>query len=337
MNDSLRTRRSSELVKTLGFKIVLVILVLGELVGATFGGKDWAAHRRIRAVLASANPCDFDQATADLGDYGTDEERSQMQSRKAACAEQTYNAHCDAVATHLDSRRVTTDDLAFIASDPSSATWAKDLVQRVGLSTFSAADLSTSKAGLPCDDKIWSRVVRAAATTPTAWSLGSGGTSPNLSDDMKMALAQARADSPSSAPKTALSVDVQRAIQVDEDTVAPPALTKTSTDDMSTAQTLCELGTVLRVAPTASCVTLGERYGQAKAREDAVAAAALASQKAKARAEQARDDANAARCQAIEEARARCLEPCMDIDLFDPRADRCQEACERRFPKSGCE
>ena len=75
---------------------------------------------------------------------------------------------------------------------------------------------------------------------------------------MKAALAQARADSPGSLPKTALSTDVQRAIQVDEETLAQPMLKKTKTDDMAAAQNFCELGTALSVAATASCIELGK-------------------------------------------------------------------------------
>jgi hypothetical protein len=312
---SLRTRPSSELAKTTGFKVVLVVLALGELVGVAFGSKDWAAHRRIRAVLTSTDPCDFDRATSDLNNFGTDDEKAQKESRKAACAEQNYNAGCEAVAAHLDTKRVSDSDLAFIASQASSGAGAKDLVPRLGAGRFGAADLHTSAGDLPCGDKIWTRVVKAAATTPAAWSLGTDGAAPNISDDMKAALATA-----------GLSVDVQRAIQASEDAVVEPVLKKTKTEDLSDAQSFCELGTALHVAPLATCVALAKRYAVAKARENAVASAREAAAKAQ-----------DARCQALDVGRNKCLDRCMDYDLFDPRADSCEDACERRFPKKGCE
>lgn len=309
---SLRTRPSSELAKTTPFKVVLVVLALGELVGVAFGSKDWAAHRRIRAVVTSADPCDFDRVTGDLTEYGNDEERAQLASRKAACAEANYNTNCEAVAAHLDAKRVTDGDLAFIASH-SPSTPMEGVVSRVASGKLAVGDLGRAKADLPCGDRIWNRLVEAAAATPVAWSLGSG--VPRISDDMKAALAN-----------TTLSVDVQGAIQAGEDAVVQPVLRKTRTNDMSEGESLCELGTTLHVAPSASCVALGKRYLQARAREDAAAAA-----------KQTASAAQDARCQALEAARNNCLVPCMTFDLFDPRADSCEAACERRFPKKSCE
>jgi hypothetical protein len=322
---SVRTRRSSELLRTTLFRVAAVVALLTELVAAAFGDRDWLAHRRIGAVLASANPCDFDQATSDLEAFGTDEEKAQVQSRKAACAEQVYNAHCDAVATHLDARSVTADDLAFIASVPSSAAYAKDVVQRLGAGNVSAADLRTSRADLPCGDKIWSRAVKVAAITPTAWSSSPNATSVSISDDMRAALANA-----------SLSVDVQHAIQVDEDAVVRPVLEKTKTDDMGQALSLCELGRVLRVTPTASCVAIGERYRQTKAREDAVAAAATAReesvQRATAEHQDAVEKAKNARCQAIRDHVERCQKTCEIRFPFngEPERDEAEQGCESR-------
>jgi hypothetical protein len=309
---SLRTRRSSELAKTTPFKVVLVVLALGELVGVAFGSKDWAAHRRIRAVLTSADPCDFGRVTGDLADYGNEEERAKLASRKAACAEVNYNTSCEAVAAHLDAKRVTDGDLAFIASHSPSIPM-EGVVSRVASGKLAVGDLGMAKADLPCGDRIWNRLVEAAAATPVAWSLGSG--VPHISDDMKAALA-----------KTALSVDVQGAIQTGEDAVVQPILRKTRTNDMSEAESLCELGTTLHVAPSSSCVALGKRYLQARAREDAAEAT-----------KQTAFAAQDARCHALDVARSKCLDRCMDYDLFDPRADSCEEACEGRFPKKGCE
>jgi hypothetical protein len=334
----LRTLTDLKLTKSpLARGIVIAALVLAEGTAIAVVVPEGLAERRIGEALAAADPC-VEPSAADMEVYGTDQKKAQVQTRKTACAEQTYNAHCDAVAADIDAKKVTDKDFVFVKSQAAFGQWARDLVQRLGAGKFGAADLHTSEADLPCGDKIWSRVVKAAATTPTAWSLSSGGTSLSISDDMKMALAQARADSPGALPKGALSADVQRAIQVDEDILAQPALTKARTDDMAAAQSFCELGTSLRVAPTDSCVALGERYALAQAHDDKIAAAAQASQEARERAEQVRDDAKKARCQAVDQALSGCLfDHCMDIDLFDPRADRCQSACERRFPKNGCE
>jgi hypothetical protein len=316
----LRTLTDLELTKSAllrGVFIAAFVLAEGDAVAVVV--PDGLAHRRIRTALISADACDFDRATSDLKEYGTEEEKALQESRKAACAEKNFNAGCEAVAAHLDRRKVTNEDLAFVGSHAASGTGAKDLVQRLGAAKFGAADLHTSAGELPCGDKIWTRVVKAAATTPTVWALNAGDDVPSLSDDMKAALSQARADSPGSPPKTALSIDVQRAIQASQDVIVQPVLTKTKTDDMAAAQTFCELGSTLSVAPTASCVALGKRYAQAKARDDKVAAAAQAAQEAKARAEQARDDAAeklreaaSKRCGAAMELRARCLEKCAD-------------------------
>ena len=311
---SLRTRPSSELAQTTGFKVALVVLVLGEAIGVAFGGGAWAAHRRIRAALTSADPCDFDRATGDLSDYGNDEERAEQDRRKGACVEKNIKTGCDAVMAHLDANRVTDQDLAFIGSN-SPSTPMDGVVHRMGVGNLVTADLGTTKADLPCGDGIWNRLVSAAASAPNMWALGSNGVRPGLSNEMRASLAA-----------TTLSADVQRAIQASEEAVVQPVLKKTRTEDMADAESFCELGTALRVSPPTSCVTLAKRYLQAKTREDAVAAA-----------KQSSATAQDARCMALDVARENCIVPCMSFDLFDPRADSCEAACERRFPKTGCE
>jgi hypothetical protein len=325
----LRTLTDVEVTKSALFRGIFIgAFVLAEGTAVAVVVPDGLAHRRIRAILASADPCDSDRATSDLNEYGTKAEKALQTSRKAACAEKNFNAGCDAVAAHLDARKVTSEDLAFVGSPAGSGTGAKDLVQRLGTGKFGAADLHASASDFPCGDKIWTRVVKAAATMPTAWSLSADGDAPSLSDDMKAALSQARAVSPGSPPKTALSVDVQRAIQVDEETLAQPTLKKNKTDDMATAERFCELGTTLSISPTASCIALGKRYALAKAHDDRVAAAAQASQDAKTRAEQDKDDAKEARCDAIRTSRRSCGDRCeATYDFNDPRLDGCVSRC----------
>jgi hypothetical protein len=149
----LRTLTDLKLTKSpLVRGIVIAAFVLAEGTAIAVVVPEGLAERRIGEALAAADPCVEPSAT-DMEVYGTDQKRAQVQSRKAACAEQTFNAHCDAVAMHLDAKRVTANDLAFIASTPASGTGAKDLVQRLGAGRFTLTDLHTSEADLPCGVK----------------------------------------------------------------------------------------------------------------------------------------------------------------------------------------
>jgi len=48
------------------------------------------------------------------------------------------------------------------------------------------------------------------------------------------------------------------------------------------------------------------------------------------------DKAKADRCEVRVELN-NCLNPCMEIDMFDPRADTCEKRCRSRFPMASCD
>jgi hypothetical protein len=295
---------------------------------------------KIEKALSSTNRCDVEPVAGVIADSGTEEQRKRAEDAQTVCDARRTGQRCDVLASHIDVNAVTPDDLAWMAMAATSrnaGATTRDVIGRVTSHQVSAADLGLSRSDLLCEPKIWDRLVAALAMAPTAWSLGSVGAVPIVSDDMRGALA-----------RTSLNADVQGTIQADEDLIARPVLLKTETGDMAFAEAFCELGTVLRVAPAASCVALAGHYAHAKAMEDAAEQRLVAQREAAERREaaqkaalEARENAAAqakeAQCQAIDIALNSCLFPCLDLDLFDPRSDACQGACNRRFPKTGCE
>jgi hypothetical protein len=178
----------------------------------------------------------------------------------ATCVARRYKTGCDLLASHMDENTVTPNDLRWLATMSNArqaATNIVGVVQRITSHQLSGGDLNLSQADLLCDHAIWDRLVAALAIAPNVWS-SSPGALANISDEMRMALA-----------KTELGIDVQRAIQADQDIIVSPVLQKAKASEMAFAETLCERGASLRVAPTVSCVALGKRYAETSTTENA--------------------------------------------------------------------
>lgn len=310
---SLRTRPGGALLRAPAFMATVGIVLLAcEAPALVLGFIDHRKHAQIATALSSANPCDVEGVSQIVQDDGTDGEKSVAQSRQSQCEAERYKQGCARLIAHVDGNAVTGDDLTWLGAHGSVKD--ADVVPRLAKKTLGYRDLGLTPGDLSCNDRIWDRVVRALAATPTVWT-----TDIQPSTDMVSALST-----------VGLSLDSQAALRARAEAMAPSFAKKAKSEEMSPGASTCELCSKLRMSTGPACTALVERYTRLVAREQTAAAA-------KAKLQGAVDEAKAARCEALEVARNRCLDPCMDIDLFDPRADACEARCKARFPSTGCE
>jgi hypothetical protein len=317
---SLRLKPPRELLTNLPFMIpVALVLLAGEGLGLGAGLSATARHGQIVEALASRDACAVESVSEeDVRDLATDSERGQLAANSEECRGKRATERCTRAARAVEQHEKTMPEVG----DTTTTEVAVRLARRALL----PADLALAKKDLQCSDLLWPLLVGIASEVPGVWA---GGTTPAPSDDLSAALAA-----------HGLSAEVQTAVGAQAELAAKAVLKKTTTEEMVAAARLCDLSAAAHLASTASCVTLGKRYAQAKTKEGAVAAREAATQEADFRARQrthaaARGDCESRLSAAISLCKVGCSERYSSFDPGPAREEqisKCASNCYTEVP-----
>ncbi len=327
---SLRLKTPKELLNVRLLAVpVLGLFLVGEGLGLASGVAARLRHGRIVDALSSPDACAVEGVSKDdVDEFATESEKRSLELRPQECAAKRAAAQCVKLAAAVEHRERTLPD----APDSTTAS----LAVRVTEGALVLADLSLSKKDLQCE-ALWPLLVGVAAKVPTPWS---GVAPPAVSEDMVASLVS-----------LGLAPAVSDAIRADAETAAKTALGKNKTTDMAGGKAGCDGAAALKVETGPSCLALGKRYAQVKAREDAVDAVRQAAEDAKEEranrrtgggfvgcmtacnqarspAEKAQDNARARQCNEKCGNDTSCLMNC------DPATSSCQIRCAQRYPSA---
>lgn len=321
----LRTTESRVIfAKPLFLAAVALATVVTEGPGVALGLVDRAAHERIEVALTSSNPCDVEKVSNDLDAHGNVQQRAAAPGAWNRCADQRAAALCDRLAKQVDLGKLEpSDEAAERASTAARATATVDTLERIVTGKLEQRDLSaTDNYSCP---QTFHALAKAVASSTQVWANAT-----TVSDEMTKEL-----------KSIGLSADAKLTLAGRADDLAKAAVGKKTTGELDESKGVCALAKSLG-AETAetrpSCELLDKRYASLSAAEKSARDAKDAADR---RVQDAHDKAaaaNDARCDALETARNTCFSnKCLELAPDDPRADACEDRCERVYPKTGCE
>lgn len=318
----LRTTASSAIFASpLFLAVVALVTVVTEGPGVALGLVDRAAHERIEVALASSNPCDVENVSNDLDAHGNVQQRAAAPGAWNRCADQRATALCDRLAKQVDLGKLDpNDEAAERASTAAKATATVDTLERIVTGKLEQRDLSaTDNYSCP---QTFHALAKAVANSTQVWANATT-VSAEMSKELK---------------SIGLSADAKLALAGRADDLAKAAAGKKTTAELDESKAACALAKDLAAETRPSCELLDKRYASLSAAEKSVRDAKDAADQ---RVQDAHDRvaaANDARCAALETARNTCYsDRCLELAPDDPRADACEDRCERAYPKTGCE
>jgi len=170
---------------------------------------------------------------------------------------------CEKALRALDSSSTRDADYVLLG-DPVRSRATKEVLLHLASAKLTVDDLKVDRDHLSCADDVWSRLVKALAVTPTAWTTAGATTAvPNpddpypLSDGMQTALAS-----------NGLSESVKQQLRSRAEAAAGRAISKSSTKDMQGAKDVCDQTRALAETVGPTCSQLVTRYKAISQSED---------------------------------------------------------------------
>lgn len=304
---SLRTRRTGDVLKIRGVLVPSAVLLVAAVVpGAVVGMKGRLAHGAIRTAAAATDPCAMSGVKRELESFGDEEEQRLAADQAARCDAKRLEDYCTIVGKQLsDGSYIPKENRfsSFVDANP-TAEGSAAIAERVATNKLVADDFKLTPSSVVCGAALWPALVATLARSPAAWN----GDVPTMSAELTTALAA-----------HGISPEVVATLVARAEAAAKQPPGKSTDEYMARAHRACSALISLKVQAGAACTAFEKRYDSLLAR--------------RATEEKAKDE----RCGRVQEALNRCLDPCMDLDLFDPRADACEARCRAAHPTRGCE